>query len=63
MHVQEPAIATAAALALHMSRGDVEAVVLMLAGVKDKDEAEDIIMALLLQRDRPLAELRVLALR
>jgi len=63
MHVQEPAIITAAALAVHVSREDIEAVVLMLAEIKDKDEAEDIIVALLLLRGKTVDELRGLALR
>jgi hypothetical protein len=64
MHVQqEPAVAMAAALIIHWSRHDIEAVVLMLADIKDKDEAEDVITALLLLRDRPAAELRLLAER
>jgi hypothetical protein len=64
MHVQqEPAVAMAAALIIHWSRHDIEAVVLMLADIKDKDEAEDVITALLLLRDRTAAELRLLAER
>lgn len=58
MHVQqEPAIAMAAALIVHWSRHDIEAAVLLLADIGDKDEAEDIITALLLLREKPLAEL------
>lgn len=72
MHVrQEPAepeaapsaISLAAALIVHWSRHDIEAVVLMLAEISDLDEAEDIITALLLLRDRSTADLAQLALR
>lgn len=63
MHVrQEPAIGAAAALIVHWSRHDIEAVVLMLAEIRDKDEAEDIITALLLLRERSAADLARLAL-
>ncbi len=64
MHVrQEPAIGMAAALIVHWSRQDIEAVVLMLAEIRDKDEAEDVITALLLLRERSAADLARLALR
>lgn len=63
MHMQEPALGFAAALALHWSRGDIEAAVLMLTDIKDKEEALDVITALLLQRDRSTADLAQLALR
>ena len=63
MHVQEPAIAMAAALAVHWSRKDIEAAVMMIAEIGDKEEALDVITALLLLRDRSLADLREIALR
>jgi len=62
MHVQEPAIKFAAALVVHWSRHDIEAAVLMIADIKDKEDAEDVITALLLLRGRSLDDLRELAL-
>jgi len=63
MHMQEPAVGVAAALILHWSRRDIEAAVLMIADIKDKEEALDVITALLILRDRALADLPQIALR
>ena len=62
MHVHEPAIQTAAALIIHWSRLDVEAVVIMMADIADQEEAEDIITALLQLRDRDIEDVRKLVL-
>jgi hypothetical protein len=63
MHVSEPAIRQAAALTIHWQRGDIEAVVLLMAEeIGSQDEAEDVITALLMLRGRDLAEMEELVL-
>jgi hypothetical protein len=57
MHVQEPAVRQAAALVLHWVRKDIEAVVLLMADIAGKEEAEDIIIALLQLHGRPIADI------
>jgi hypothetical protein len=60
MHVQEPAITTAAALSLHWDSGDIEAVVILLADISGQEEAEDIITSLLVLRNKSADDLRKL---
>lgn len=50
--VAEPALAQAAALITHWGRGDIEAVVILLAGMQDRQELEDLVVAQLILRDK-----------
>lgn len=54
--VEEPAIKLAAALTTHWERRDIEAVVLLLADL-DKEDAQDIIVALLLLREKSMEDI------
>ena len=48
----EPVIRQAAVLTAHWAARDIEAVVFLLAGIRDKEEAEDLVIALLQLRDK-----------
>jgi len=48
----DPALRQAAVLLTHWNRCDVEAVTLLLAGLDDVDEARDMILALLILRNK-----------
>jgi hypothetical protein len=58
MLAPEPAMRQAAALTVHMERKDIEAVVLMLTDLASQEEAEDVIVALLLLRGRSDEDVR-----
>lgn len=51
MSITEPCIRAAAVLTSHWHAGDMEAVVLLLAEVASQQEAEDLVVGLLLTRD------------
>lgn len=57
MHASEPGMRQAAALILHWERGDIEAVVLLIGDIPDQAQAEDIITAMLILRERELRDL------
>lgn len=61
--MSEPAVRQAAAMAVHWDRGDIEAAVLMLAEISTKEEAEDLVVALLHLRGRSTEELLKLVQR
>jgi hypothetical protein len=50
MYPSEPCIRTAAVLTSHWNAGNVEAVVLLLAGISSLEEAVDIITGMLITR-------------
>lgn len=56
----EPSIATAAALTVHWENRDIEAVVVLLAEITSQQDAEDVVVALLGMRDKPMKEVRKL---
>ena len=56
--VSEPALRQAAVLATHWSRRDIEAVVLLVAQLEDLDATHDMIVALLMLRDKTPDEIR-----
>ena len=60
--VGESALRQAAVLATHWSRRDIEAVVLLVAELEDLDAAHDMIIALLMLRDKTPDEINRLVL-
>jgi len=58
MQLAGPTLRQAAALTLHWERGDIEAVVVMVSDIESQDEAEDLIMALLMLRSRSITEIQ-----
>lgn len=58
----EPSIRQAAALTCHWQQRDIEAVVMLLTEIQDQAEAEDLVVALLGMRDKPMEEVRALLL-
>jgi hypothetical protein len=60
--VAEPAIRQAAVITTHWIARDIEAVIMLMTDIKDRDEAEDLIIALLLLRDRTPDDIRKIIL-
>lgn len=60
--VGEPALRRAAVLMTHWNRRDIEAVVLLVADLDELDEAHDMIVALLMLRDKTPDEINRLVL-
>jgi hypothetical protein len=58
----EPSLRQAAVLTQHWTARDIEAVVLLMAEIKDKEEAEDLIVALLMLRGRSMDDIRKIIL-
>jgi hypothetical protein len=58
--VSGPALRQAAVLATHWNRRDIEAVVLLVAELNDLDLAHDMIVALLMLRDKSQEEISTL---
>ena len=58
MHACDPQTRLAAVLTAHWQAGDIEAVVLLLAEeIGSQQEAEDVLVALLMIRDKPMEEI------
>lgn len=55
--VAEPAIRAAAVLTHHWTTRDIEAVILLLAEIRNRDELEDLILALLMVRSKSADEI------
>lgn len=60
--VREPAIRQAAVITAHWNARDIEAVTLLMADIEDRDEMGDLIVALLLLRDKTPQEIRKIIL-
>lgn len=61
--VGEPALRQAAVLTTHWNRRDIEAVTLLVAELDDLDAAHDMIVALLVIKDKTPDEINRLVLR
>lgn len=66
MPVTEPCIRLAAQLTTYWQEGDIEAVVLRLADLRDDgrcrcQDLEDVVTALLMMRDKPASQIEMIA--
>ena len=58
MYACDPPTRLAAVLTAHWQAGDIEAVVLLVAEeIKSQQDAEDVLFALLMMRDKPIEEI------
>ena len=58
MHVCDPPVRLAALLTSHWAARDIEAIVLLISEeIKSQGDAEDVLLALLTMRDKPMDEI------
>jgi hypothetical protein len=58
MQTTDPSLHQAAVMTHHWSSGDVEAAIFLVTEITDVAELQDLVMALLIMRDKPLEEIR-----